>query len=106
MTYYDKLVRDGIPTVLKAAGVPYETRTAEPRERYFLLLQKLKEEVAELVDAGFNEEILQESADILEVLDAIAKLLGDPNGARDRQLAKREERGGFEKWIVLISTGA
>lgn len=99
---FEKLVRDGIPTRLDAVGVRYETRTASSDEIGTLLFAKLQEEVGELLGATTDDEALDEIADISEVLAALASRHGaDEAQMRARQSAKRDDRGGFDRGIVL-----
>jgi predicted house-cleaning noncanonical NTP pyrophosphatase (MazG superfamily) len=104
---FEKLVRDGIPARLDAAGVHYETRTASPDETEALLLTKLQEEVGELLAATSDADALGEIADISEVLAALASRHGaDEAQMRARQRTKRDDRGGFDRGIVLCWTEA
>jgi predicted house-cleaning noncanonical NTP pyrophosphatase (MazG superfamily) len=99
---FEKLVRDGIPARLDAAGVRYETRIALPGEGRGLLLAKLQEEVDELLAATSDTDALDEIADIREVLAALASRYGaDEAQMQARQTAKRDDRGGFDLGIVL-----
>jgi predicted house-cleaning noncanonical NTP pyrophosphatase (MazG superfamily) len=103
----EKLVRDGIPAQLEAAGVEYEARTASPSELGDLLLAKLEEEVGELLGAASDADALDEVADILEVLAALASRYGaDEEDMRLKQRHKRGARGGFDRGIVLCWTEA
>lgn len=99
MKEYNKLVRDFVPAIITAAGKGVETRIADQSEYRELLNLKLLEEVQEFLDSQSSEEI----ADILEVLMAIA---ANHNLRWEdiEQLAeqKRQERGAFEKRIVLL----
>jgi predicted house-cleaning noncanonical NTP pyrophosphatase (MazG superfamily) len=100
-------VRDGIPARLEAAGVAYEARTASPDELGALLFAKLQEEVSELLGAASDADALDEVADILEVLAALASRYGaDQEAIRLKQRRKRNARGGFDRGIVLCWTEA
>ncbi len=98
MTEYDKLVRDFIPDMIDLDGLECETRIVKKDELYTYLKKKLDEEVAEFYEADEVEEL----ADIMEVLFAIAKLLGytEDELVSTRRI-KRKERGGFDEGIVL-----
>lgn len=95
---YNKLVRDKIPEIIKSKGQTAKINYAPAEEFYFLLKNKLKEEITEFLESNNPEEL----ADILEVLYAISNHHGIPieNLELMRQ-KKRRERGGFEKRIVL-----
>ena len=96
MTYYNKLVRDKIPEILDKKGVPYEKSVASYDEYKTELIKKLEEEIIEFKEEGSVEEL----ADVLEVVDALKKLTDYAN-VLDVQRVKREEKGGFEKRIIL-----
>ncbi len=98
MKHYHKLVRDRIPQIIRDAGKAC-TCSVLPEEEYLLLLDvKLKEEVGEYQESGSLEEL----ADILEVIHAIAAARGSSIGEVEAiRQAKREARGGFEQRILL-----
>ena len=60
------------------------------------LIKKLKEEVGEFLEEKNTEEL----ADIIEVVNAIKKLSEFEN-VEEIRLKKLEEKGGFEKRIIL-----
>ncbi|HRH27087.1 MAG TPA: nucleoside triphosphate pyrophosphohydrolase [Parcubacteria group bacterium] len=93
---YNKLVRDKIPEILDGKGVPYEKKVANDTEYKEELIKKLEEEIVEFKEAGSVEEL----ADILEVVDALKKLPEYAN-VLDVQKTKREEKGGFEKRLIV-----
>jgi predicted house-cleaning noncanonical NTP pyrophosphatase (MazG superfamily) len=102
---HEKLVRDNIPEAIRSRGesvVAYSTASAQ---RDALLRAKLVEEALEVLRAADSDEVIEELADLLEVVDGLQRALGireaDIQEARDR---KREERGGFEEGVVLIKT--
>ena len=98
---YNKLVRDKIPEIIKAKGEEPITRELDLNEYKLALETKLKEECQEVITAS-GEERIEEIADSLEVLKALAKLEGatleDVIVVADRKNAKR---GDFEKRIFL-----
>jgi predicted house-cleaning noncanonical NTP pyrophosphatase (MazG superfamily) len=97
----EKLVRDLIPQIIEKDGRKTVTRIAKDEEYIQLLLNKLHEEVEELSNAK-KSEIVNECADIIEVLDAILKFNGYTlDDALEKKSKKRLERGGFENRIVL-----
>jgi predicted house-cleaning noncanonical NTP pyrophosphatase (MazG superfamily) len=94
-----KLVRDLIPNVVPADKQHLYKFSEVNEEQYTRLLKnKLLEEVNEYLEAENKEEL----ADILEVMDALMKFM---NFEKEEVLAiqkkKREERGGFEKRILM-----
>jgi len=96
MQPYTKLVRDRIPEILDAKGVPYEKRIASSEEYRNELINKLLEEAGEFAKAGDIVEL----ADVLEVVEALRTLPEYADVVRVQE-EKREERGGFtERFIV------
>lgn len=93
----EKLVRDGIPQIIRSRGDEPLVRVANRREYRHLLHDKLTEEVDEFLASEDPEEL----ADILEVVLALATELG-VDGAQLEELraAKAAERGGFAGRIV------
>lgn len=98
MKVYDKLVRDKIPEVIRAAGKECETSIVSGEKKTELLEKKLMEEVGEFMEAKNLEEL----ADVMEVLFGLAEDLGysEEDLVRARE-EKKEERGGFKKGVVL-----
>ncbi|TSC82742.1 MAG: hypothetical protein G01um101420_100 [Parcubacteria group bacterium Gr01-1014_20] len=98
---YNKLVRDKIPDIIKTKGGDSKTHLATLEEYLSKLGDKLREEVEEFLKDKNPEEL----ADILEVIKAFANLqsltLADIEKIRAK---KAEERGGFEKRIILEET--
>ena len=100
MTEYKKLVRDKIPDIIRDGGEVPNIRILESAEYFVHLDRKLDEEVAEF----HAERNLEELADILEVVYALAEAGGH---SREELLSvyekKHETRGGFAEKIFLIS---
>ncbi|MDD3669619.1 MAG: nucleoside triphosphate pyrophosphohydrolase [Alphaproteobacteria bacterium] len=100
---YRKLVRDRIPEIIAGRGECPQTRVLSDDDFKAALVRKLDEEVAEFK----TDRNLEELADILEVVDALA---GTLNGTFADVLkikrAKRSQRGGFEKKLFLEQVAA
>ncbi len=102
---YPKLVRDKIPAIiLQNDGFDVPTRTlAEDTEYLGYLLKKVVEEAAELSEATTDSNIVEEIADVYEVIDAILKLKGVENAEVVAvQDAKRKKRGGFDDRLLML----
>jgi predicted house-cleaning noncanonical NTP pyrophosphatase (MazG superfamily) len=96
-----KLVRDGIPQIIEAAGRTPATRFLDKGELLEALLNKLDEEANELRSATADQRVA-ELADVLEVVRATAKLMGISfSDLEEIADAKKAERGGFELGVFL-----
>ncbi|MCR4578068.1 MAG: nucleoside triphosphate pyrophosphohydrolase [Clostridiales bacterium] len=95
---YNKLVRDRIPEIIEASGRTCATRIL-PEGEYLLMLEaKLDEELAEF----HKDRTLEELADLMEVIRAIAVARGCPPEELERiRAGKADARGGFADRIFL-----
>ena len=95
---YHKLVRDRIPEIIEADGKVCICETLSDGDYIYLLDQKLNEELAEYQESKSLEEL----ADLLEVVQAVAKARGWTLEELERVRAnKADKRGGFDKKILL-----
>ncbi|WP_329482269.1 nucleoside triphosphate pyrophosphohydrolase [Kribbella sp. NBC_01484] len=95
-----KLVRDRIPEIIRASGGEPVTYRAEPNEYRLRLREKLAEEVGEFLAAD-DENAIEELADVLEVVYALATDLGTDKAQLERvREDKAGQRGGFAERIV------
>ena len=95
---YNKLVRDRIPEIIEESGKTCIVETLSEEKYLEMLDAKLDEELAEY----HKDQNIEELADLLEVLLAVAKARG--YSAEELEKARREkatERGGFEKRLLL-----
>ncbi len=98
MKFYDKLVRDKIPEIIKKDGKEPLVDIIQGEELELYLNKKLQEEVDEYIEDGSLEEL----ADILEVIQAIVKDKGLSMVQLEKlREEKKRERGGFDKGIRL-----
>lgn len=104
--YHQKLIRDKIPEKIKEFGDDYQTRVLGKAEFEKELKKKLVEESKE-VEKASKEEVLNELADVLELIKSIASFFKIPfSKVGKSQEEKREKRGGFKKKLFLVwSTG-
>jgi predicted house-cleaning noncanonical NTP pyrophosphatase (MazG superfamily) len=99
--FHNKLVRDKILEIIKADNGQYESRILDDIEFEVELKKKLVEEAVELQKAS-EEEIIGELADVLELVKSIAAYKGiEYSVVEEKQVSKKEKRGGFEKKIYL-----
>lgn len=101
---YPKLIRDRIPEIIAADGRIVDTRTLDDEEFLRYLLKKVIEEAEELAHATTKSNMLEEIADVREILDTLLKL----KGVSDEQIQaiqdeKRQKRGGFEARLLMLS---
>ncbi|MBR0340888.1 MAG: nucleoside triphosphate pyrophosphohydrolase [Oscillospiraceae bacterium] len=95
---YHKLVRDKIPEIIEKAGKTCVWFTLSDEEYLKLLDEKLNEELAEYQESKDLEEL----ADLLEVMRAVASARGSSmEDVEKSRIQKAEKRGGFEQKILL-----
>jgi len=100
--FHRKLIRDKLPEIILATGDKYEVRIMGKREYERELKKKLVEESKELNEVS-KEKILNEIADVLELLKSISEFYKiDFRLIEEKQVQKRKERGGFKKRLFLI----
>ena len=98
MKVYDKLVRDRIPEIIEGSGKKCEVEVVSDEVALEYLYRKLNEEVNELLE----DKNIDEIADVMEVLFAIAsKYDYNENEVLEVRNSKKSSRGGFDYNIVL-----
>ena len=100
MKVYNKLVRDKIPQIIEDNGQKAQLKILEGDAYLASLEEKLNEEVGEY----HKDRSVEELADILEVVYALAATIGcTPAQLEHICMEKRQQRGGFDQKIFLIS---
>ncbi|HDX9580271.1 TPA: nucleoside triphosphate pyrophosphohydrolase [Bacillus pseudomycoides] len=103
MPTYNKLVRDRIPEIIENNGKTLTTRILNEKEYIEEVCKKTQEELAEYREAETPEHKVEELADLLELVNALAQYEGvtleDIEKVRKQ---KAEKRGGFQERIFLI----
>ena len=98
---YNKLVRDNIPSIIDSKGETPVTKILDDDTYRLELEKKLNEEYQEVLAANGADRV-EELADMLEIIKALAKLenktLQDVIEIAD---IKSKKRGAFEKKIFL-----
>lgn len=98
MPVHNKLVRDKIPEIIENTGKTAYSHILTKEEYIAELDKKLNEECAEYQ----ADKSLEELADMLEVMYAIAEARGYSVSELERVRAeKAEKRGGFKDRIFL-----
>ena len=97
---YDKLVRDKIPEIIMKSGKTCLVEVLDNDKYVDLLDKKLFEEMLEY----HQDKSVEELADIVEVIYAIAKSRGLSVEEFEKiRNIKADEKGGFDKKILLKS---
>ena len=98
---YNKLVRDKIPNIIKDKKETPVVRISDDKEYKYELEKKLYEDYKEVIEAS-GEDRVEELADMLEIIKALAKL---ENKTLDDVIEiankKVDKRGAFEEKIFL-----
>ena len=98
---YNKLVRDRIPKIIESSGKTCSTEILSPEDYLRMIDAKLDEELAEY----HKDQNIEELADLLEVIRAATLARGYTLEELEAVRAKKaDNRGGFEKKILLIET--
>ena len=101
---HNKLIRDRIPEIIRQTGRKCEVEMMSQSEYHQALLDKLIEEAKEAAQAE-PDNLVEELADIYEVIDAILiNLEIDKDTVLAKQEQKRREKGGFNKKLLLLWT--
>lgn len=102
MSSYKKLVRDKIPDIIRENGDEPIIRILDDVEYKKELEKKLQEECLEVINTTNSDDRIEELADVLEVVIALAnvegKSLDDVLTIADM---KKQKRGIFSKRIYL-----
>ena len=95
---YNKLVRDKIPAFIESKGEMVVWHKASDVEYWEKLKEKLLEEATEFT----KDESIDELADLLEVIDAIAEYrkFSKEEVATVKE-KKLQDKGGFKERIIL-----
>lgn len=103
MPIYNKLVRDNIPEIIGETGKGFSVRYLGDVDFINALDAKLQEELNEYYFSGEDTEAIEELADMLEVIYAIADFYGyDEQDLDDIRMVKRIKRGTFKERVFLI----
>lgn len=98
MKVYDKLIRDKIPEIIEGSGKRCEVEVVSDKVALDYLYMKLEEETKELLE----DKNLEEIADVMEVLFAIASKYGySEEDVLSKRNKKKNARGGFNDNLVL-----
>ncbi|SRR6266851_6096143 len=100
---YRKLVRDGIPEIIRRKGEHCEVAVMAEEEYRQALREKLVEEATEAAQAATLQALITELADVQEVLDTLrATYALSHETIVQEQAHRRAERGGFQQRLRLL----
>ena len=98
----DKLTRDKMPDIMRSHNIDGLVRILDEEEYLMRLQDKLLEEAKEVVAAKTPDEYVEELADLLEVMHALANRLGlSYDQIEEKRQQKKQERGGFEGRVYV-----
>ncbi|WP_026590654.1 nucleoside triphosphate pyrophosphohydrolase [Bacillus sp. UNC437CL72CviS29] len=103
MPTYNKLVRDRIPEIIENKGKTFTTRILDEKEYIEEVSKKIQEELLEYLEAESKEHKVEELADLLELVNALAQYEGVTlESVENKRKQKAEKRGGFRERIFLV----
>ncbi|MBI4090664.1 MAG: nucleoside triphosphate pyrophosphohydrolase [Candidatus Komeilibacteria bacterium] len=100
--HYNKLIRDRIPQKIARSGGSFRVRALRATEFEQELLKKVGEEASALPIVKGRQELLDELADVLAVIDEIKRV--KKISAREIAAAQKgnfKKKGGFKKRLYL-----
>ena len=93
----EKLIRDHLPSILRAKGIVLNERIMDQEEFISKLKAKLLEEAQEVNASQNLEDLSEELADMLEVIQSIAKATGlSMQQIEQKRVEKLQTKGGFD----------
>lgn len=100
MIQHNKLIRDKIPEIIENSGKRCDVEILDDETYLKYLDKKLNEELAEYQ----ADKSLEELADLLEVIYAVAEARGSSKEELENiRKQKSKKRGGFKKKLLLKS---
>lgn len=103
MPKYNKLVRDKIPNIIEENGKRCNVVALDAYEYKKALEAKLHEELEEYSTATDADHSLEELADLMEVIHALAEVHGSNLVKLEEiRLKKAQERGSFKSRLLLV----
>ena len=76
MPVHNKLVRDRIPEIIESSGKRFSTKILDNQEYIKELRNKTREELDEYLYAENDNDAIEELADLLEIIHALAECHG------------------------------
>lgn len=101
--YYNKLVRDNMPDLIKAKGEECDAVPVVDQQEFLQeLFKKVKEEAGSLAKPKNREDFLQSYADLMVVLETLIKEMNITNEELERaRQTNNQKKGGYEQRLFL-----
>lgn len=104
MIKYNKLIRDNIPSIIEKDNKSCVVTVLDDEQFLVELKKKLVEESIEVTTANTRDELINELADIHEIVDKLKDIYTISQEEVDViQLKKALKNGKFERKLYLIS---
>lgn len=101
--YYNKLIRDKIPEVIRANGSDCEVKILSDDDFVNELLKKVEEEARELSECQNRKEIIEELSDVIDVIEEVKKVKNiSEEEINEAKIKSMERKGGFDKKLFLV----
>lgn len=98
----EKLIRDQLPRIMEAQGTTLQTKILKDDEFVPMLKEKLLEEAKEVQLAENLDELMEELADVLEVIHALSKASGiSLQEVEKKRIEKKHLKGGFDLRVFV-----
>lgn len=102
---FNKLVRDEIPNVISARGESVNVLRLQGEALIESLKRKLVEESLEVLDAKTNDQLVEELADLREVMLSLMERLNIQEASiESTRRSKAKKRGAFSNGLMLTRT--
>lgn len=99
---YNKLVRDNIIDIILEDNEVPNYRILNDNDFIIALKEKFIEESEEIVEAKTKDDVINELADILELVDSLSEQYNiSEEELKNKKEDKKIKRGGFNKKIFL-----
>lgn len=104
MITYNKLIRDNIPSIIEKDNKTCIVNILNDEQFLVELKRKLIEESTELSKANSRDELINELADIQEIIDKLKQEYGLVQEEINRvQSVKANKNGKFDKKLFLVA---
>ena len=101
--YYNKLVWDNVPDLIREKGKECEVRTLDDDEFEIELLKKVEEEASALPETASRQELIDELADVVTCIEYIKRVKNITELEMADAIERRtRKKGRFENKTYLV----